>query len=116
MNVIKQVFAVKWQTVNNTSVDLDKNTISDVNDFGIYTINFGSIDGNATIYQMLKKRIISITNGISVVDSNFMHFSKLGASITGSRCQFTANEIVDCETGISIIGGGKYKPDGILVQ
>lgn len=101
-------------TVNNTSVDLDKNTISDVNDFGIYAINFGSIDVKRNRISNAQKEGISITNGISVVDSNFIQFSKLGASITGSRCQFTANEIVDCETGISIIGGGKYKPDGIL--
>lgn len=101
-------------TLNNTSVLAEGNIISAVNDFGIYAINFGSVDVRRNRISNAQKEGISITNGISVVDSNYIQFSKLGASLTGSRSQFMANEIVDCETGISIIGGGKYKPDGAL--
>ena len=99
-------------TVNITSVTLTSNQINWVGEAGIYANNFATTRVHGNQIFDCKKEGISIVNGASVVDSNIITRCSTGAIITGSKCDFTNNQVSDCTTGLSAIGGNRIKLGG----
>lgn len=99
-------------TVNNTSVTLSSNQINRVSEAGIYANNFSTTRVRGNEISDCKKEGISIVNGQSVLDSNIITRCSAGAIITGSKCDFIGNQITDCATGLSAIGGNRIKLGG----
>lgn len=101
-------------TVNNTSVTVSENRISNIQQFGIRSNNFASVDIKLNNILSIKQEGLSIVNGNSTADSNYIQFCSSAAVITGSRCEFKNNEVMDCDTGFSAIGGGRFNLEGTL--
>ncbi|MBK8698714.1 MAG: right-handed parallel beta-helix repeat-containing protein [Saprospiraceae bacterium] len=116
INMNEAAIWLSGNTTNYTSAIIRDNQITGPSKYGICSNNFQSVTIKGNALDGKSPTGLYMTNGEQVVSGNMINGAMVGIESVGSRTKIQDNSFEDCGTGIRIINGGRYNPEGTILM